>query len=249
MIPDEKIQKLLSCISNAVSKSGWAGARTLASAIVKIVSMNIDLGSITGLKTRALYATLNCRSSWADCLQLCSDAKEELQFWLENIKLFNGKSIWFSSGATRVAYSDASSTGYGGYMAKIGEVAHGQWSKDEAILSSTWRELTAVFLVLCSFAEKMAGNTVKWFTDNQGVKQIISVGSKRSHLQDGAMAIFEVCFKHSITLEVDWVPRSLNERADFFSRIIDHDDWSVEMQIPGNRLLLGPTFSRLFRLP
>ena len=41
------------------------------------------------------------------------------------------------------------------------------------------------------------------------------------------MAIFEVCFKHGIKLEVDWVPRSLNERADFISRIIDHDDWII----------------------
>ena len=105
--------------------------------------------------TIALYATLNRRSSWADCLQLSSDTKEELQSWLENINLFNGKSILFSSGATRVAYSDASSTDYGGYMVEFGnEVAHAQWSKDEAILSSTWRELKAVFL---PFAEKKAG--------------------------------------------------------------------------------------------
>ena len=111
-----------------------------------IMSMGLALGSITCLRTRTLYATLSCRSSWADCLQLSSDAKEELRFWLENIKLFNGKSIWFSSGATRVAYSDASSTGYEGYIVEFGnEVAHGQWSKDEVILSSTWRELKAVF--------------------------------------------------------------------------------------------------------
>ena len=36
-----------------------------------------------------------------------------------------------------------------------------------------------------------------------------------------------VCFKHSIKLEVDWVIRSLNERADIISRVIVHDDWSV----------------------
>ena len=73
---------------------------------------------------------------------------------------------------------DASSTGYAGYIVEFGnEVAHGQWLKDEAILSSTWRELKAVFLILCSFAE-MAGNTVKWFTDNQGVKQTFLSGQR-----------------------------------------------------------------------
>ena len=44
---------------------------------------------------------------------------------------------------------------YGGYMVELGpEMAHGQWSEAEALLSSTWRELKAVYLVLLSFAEK-----------------------------------------------------------------------------------------------
>ena len=93
MNPKEKIQKLLSCISHAVSESGGVRARALASCIWQIMSMGLALGSITRLKTSVLYATLNHRSSWTDCLQLSSDAKEELRFWLENVKLFNGKSI------------------------------------------------------------------------------------------------------------------------------------------------------------
>lgn len=48
------------------------------------------------------------------------------------------------------------------------EVAHGLWSADEAYLSLPWRELKAVYLVLLSFANKLAGHVVKWFTDNQG---------------------------------------------------------------------------------
>lgn len=79
----------------------------------------------------------------------------ELLFWKECLPLFNGQSIWFDSGATCVAYSDASSSGYGGYVVEIGlSVSHGHWSK-EAGMSSTWRELKAVFSVLKSFAEKL----------------------------------------------------------------------------------------------
>ena len=61
-------------------------------------------------------------------------------------------------------------------------MAHGQWSSYEASLSSTWRELKAVALVLNSFAPKLAGHRVKWFTDNQSVKQIVDCGSRRQHL-------------------------------------------------------------------
>ena len=66
------------------------------------------------------------------------------------------------------------------------EFAHGQWSADELVLSSTWRELKAVHNVLQSFASKLIGHAVKWFSDNQAVVRIVQVGSGRPHLQEGA---------------------------------------------------------------
>ena len=126
-------------------------------------------------------------------------------------------------------------------MVELGnDIAHGQWSAHESCLSSTWRELKAIYLVLLSFATKVSGHTVKWFTGNQGVVHIINNGSRKEHLQDGAMAIFELCLQHAIKLEVEWIPRSQNEKADFVSRIIDHDDWSLDpclFQVIDARLL------------
>ena len=87
-------------------------------------------------------------------------------------------------------------------------------------IPSTWRELKAVDQVLRSFAEKLAGHRVKWFTDNQNVVRIVQSGSRRQHLQDGAMSIFEVCLANNIRLDIAWIPRSLNDRADFISRIV-----------------------------
>lgn len=76
----------------------------------------------------------------------------------------------FIPGATRIVYSDASDSGYGGYMVKLGpDIAHGQWSVAEALLHSLGRSLA---LKEKSFAQKLAGHTVKWFTDNQGVVSI-----------------------------------------------------------------------------
>ena len=46
---------------------------------------------------------------------------------------FNGQSIWPRPSAVRFAYSDASGTGYGGYIVEHGNlVANGQWSEDDA---------------------------------------------------------------------------------------------------------------------
>ena len=94
-------------------------------------------------------------------------------------------------------------------------------------MSSIWRELKAVYLVLLSFANKIAGHVIKWFTDNRGVVHIVRAGSRKQHLQDGNMAIFELRFTHSIKLEIEWIPRSQNECADSISRIVDYDDWGI----------------------
>ena len=117
-----------------------------------------------------MYSILNQQKCWSDHLRLSRDVQDELSFWQHNIDQFNGQSILFSAGVTRVVYSDASSTGYGGYTVELGpEYAHGQWSADELVLSSTWRELKAVYNVLRSFAPKLKGHAVKWFSDNQAV--------------------------------------------------------------------------------
>ena len=73
----------------------------------------------------------------------------------------------------------------------------------------------------------LKGHTVKWLFDNQNVVQIIQYGSKKPHLQDGAMSIFETCFQHSIKLVMNWVPRSENEVAGYISKLRDFDDWKV----------------------
>ena len=52
----------------------------------------------------------------------------------------------------------------------------------------------------------------------------------KSDLQDIAISIFKVCMKNSITLELEWVPRSENETADYLSRIVDYDDWGISFK-------------------
>ena len=79
-------------------------------------------------------------------------------------------------------------------MVKLGpSISHGQWSFDEANSSSTWRELKAVDHVLRSFAPNLQEHTVKLLSDNHNIVHIMQHGSRKLHLQDGAMSIFETC--------------------------------------------------------
>ena len=152
-VPEEKVAKLLWSIDSILNSSNSpVHVRWLASAVGKIISMSLAIGPVARLRTRALYAVINMRCSWADRLLLSDEAREELVFWRSCLSYFNGRPIWFSPGVTRVLYSDASSSGYGGYhVVEVGlEVTHGQWSEYEASLSSTWRELKSSFpSVMC----------------------------------------------------------------------------------------------------
>ena len=78
------------------------------------------------------------------------------------------------------------------------QIAQGSWSKHEASLSSTWRELKAVYRVLCSLAPYLKGHVVKWFSDNQNVTRIVHAGSRKQHLQDGARKQWTVLHHHTI---------------------------------------------------
>ena len=168
-VPEEKLARLKKAIV-AILHCKSVSVRKLASIVGQIISMSLAIGPTARLRTRALYHVLNSRRSWSDQVYIANDCREELLFWHACLPAHNGQPIWFSPGATRVVFSDASSTGYGGLnrCVEIGpDIAHGQWSEYEASLSSTWRELKAVALVLASYVQKLSGHRVKWLTDNQ----------------------------------------------------------------------------------
>ena len=58
--------------------------------------------------------------------------------------------------------------------------------------------------------------------------RILQVGSAKPHLQSEAVAVFGLCLANNIRLEPKWIPREQNHMADYISRIVDHDDWSLD---------------------
>ena len=68
---------------------------------------------------------------------------------------------------------------------------------------------------------------VRWFTDNQNVVRIVQYGSKKPDLQAEALSIFSICLKQHIRIEPEWIPRERNALADYISRLVDYDDWTL----------------------
>ena len=115
-------------------------ARELANLIIEDYIYVLD--PVTRLMTRNLYAALNCRLVWSHRLTLSDQASQEVDLWLSEISDFNGRHMWLKPSTVKVAYSDASVTGCGGYVVEHRNlVSNGQWSPDEAKQNSTWKRL------------------------------------------------------------------------------------------------------------
>lgn len=206
--------------------------RKVASFVGQIISMSTVVGSVSQLMTRSLSIDIISLTSWNDFIVLSDESCRQIQFWLNNIEAINVRKLTFQPSCVKLVYSDASGHAFGGYVvdSKHG-ISHGMWSLAEMTKSSTWRELVTVQRVLISLNHEVGGNRVKWFTDNKNVVSIICKGSMKEDLQKVALNIYRHCLVNGIHLEMDWIPRSLNEKADFISNLRDTDDWGVSVSI------------------
>ena len=69
--------------------------------------------------------------------------------------------------------------------------------------------------------------SVHWETDNYAAFLIVASGSNKEHLQALAEDIYELTIKHSIVLQVKWIPRHKSQIADALSKSYDFDDWET----------------------
>ena len=229
-IPQERLEKAKNVISEiemSVHNLGEVHVRTVASFVGQIISMAYVLGNIVYIMTKSLSIDILKANSWNCNITLTGCSLDQIQFWKENIEDVNVKSLRSDLSCNTFVYSDASGSGYGGYIVENPSgIAHGMWSDDEKTQSSTWRELAAVDRVLVSLKTFLKGKCIKWFTDNKKVVSIVEKGSMKRDLQNIALRIFKICLATNTSLHLEWVPRTENEKADQISKYIDYDDWA-----------------------
>lgn len=230
-IPQRRVAKALSTLRELRS-TGWVPVRKAASLIGQIISMGIVIGPVSQIMTRYISMDVLQARTWNSYIKLSADSIRQLVFWENTLDSLNIRQLNTTGCCSKIVYSDASGTGYAGYeVGTINGVSHGIWSVDEAVKSSTWRELCAVFRVLRSLVHVLSNQRVKWFTDNKNVCSIVNKGSMKPDLQDLALQIFNFSSTHSIHLEIEFLPRSLNDRADYLSKVIEKDDWGISFEI------------------
>ena len=228
-VPPEKINKLMKNIKSILVQT-FCSAKQLSKIAGQLASMHLAIGPIVRLMTRNLYVLIESRSTWYQPITLTENAVNELQFWLENIQQRNGITFKPRPTTSKIMFTDASDSGYGGFIAeRLGNtVCVGKFQEKERDESSTTRELTAVKYVLGSFGSILQNESIQINVDNLNACRILSVGSSKQHLQSLALDIFLYCLLHNIRLQPHWVPREENEIADYYSKYNDTDDWSID---------------------
>ncbi|CAG2221528.1 unnamed protein product [Mytilus edulis] len=91
-------------------------ARLVASLVGQIISMQAAMGSVVRLRTRSLYECIMQKASWDSPVLIKEMAFDEVVFWKENVEFLNGKELLDEKVCTSVVYTDASGTGFGGYI-------------------------------------------------------------------------------------------------------------------------------------
>ena len=119
--------------------------------------------------------------------------------------------------ADSTIYTAASGFAFVGYLATLGgEPVRGMFSLADVDMSSTYRELKAVFYVLKSYANSLKHQRVT-FSLTTWAPFVFS----KPHLQQIAVVIFSIYLSFDISLDSQWLPREENARADLLSRFID----------------------------
>jgi len=234
MATDRRINDLLNTIDEIQKYLPLICARKLASLTGKIISLLPVVGSISQLKTRFLHLEIVKRKHWDHQYRLDSQSNviEEIAYWKLEVSRLNKRLLFDYSIPQVIVYTDASHVGCGAWTTDLsGEmITQRNWDQEEQKKSSTWRELKAVLLSLQAFATRLSGKVVKLCTDNKGVVSVVSKGSMVKELLDLSLDIFKFCKSKEIDLEVQWIPRDQNARADSISREIDFDDWGVSAE-------------------
>ena len=210
----------------------WSPVRDVSSFVGQIISMSIVICPVAQIMTKSLCIDVLKARTCNSYIKLSEEILQQLMFWKTALSKLNVKYLDVTNGCSRIVCSDASDHGYAGYEVNtINGIAHGSWLLDEACKSSTWREQCAVCLILMSLLHVFRYQRIKWFTDNTSVCSIVNKGSMKPDLQDLALRIFQFTSINSIHLEIEWIPRSENSRADYLSKIVEVDDLGIASDV------------------
>ena len=144
----------------------------------QLSSMHLAIGPLVRLFTRNMYRFIEKRISWFEQKLVSKNVKEELEFWRDNINIYNGYTFKPRPLTSCLLFTDASDEGYGKFVLKYlkNEICPAKFDEYEKGTSSTFRELLAVKYILTSLGYTLKNQSDQVNIDNSSACCILSIG-------------------------------------------------------------------------
>jgi len=95
--------------------------------------MSVVIGYVSQIMTKYLSAYIVNARSWESYIKLSPQNVEQLSFWNDILQNLNDKDFTQSQKYSKIVYSDASASGFAGYLVNTTDgVSHGMWSYEES---------------------------------------------------------------------------------------------------------------------
>ncbi|XP_024071350.2 uncharacterized protein LOC112117576 [Terrapene carolina triunguis] len=128
--------------------------------------------------------------------------------------------------------SDASDLGWGAHIGNV--QTQGMWSTPDLFLHINVKELRAIHLACTAFLTHFHGRVVRVLTDNTAAMYYINKqgGTHSLALCWEALALWEFCIAHDISLRAAHLPGVRNMQADRLSRVFSPQyEWSLLSEV------------------
>lgn len=152
--------------------------------------------------------------------KLTKDFNDDLCWWLDYIRVFNGK-VYFRQGDTAVVHTDSCNVGAGVFFQ--GDWEYFNWSVDAPNYQShhiNYKEVMAIVLACHRWGESWCNRHVKVITDSTVACAIINKGTCKDPLVMMALRrLFWLQVTLNFSLSAIHIPGVLNEIPDCISRL------------------------------
>lgn len=202
----------------------WVPARELASFTGKAAAVILAMPSARFF-SRSLHDAIATRNNWGARVKLSHQALKDLLWWRRLPAKFNGGAIWTPASHATIV-TDASDKGWGAIC--DGQLqARGAWTPEQQVLPIAVREMLGLSFGVRTFADRIAGQTVRVRTDSIASRASAArLTSTSPAMMRVVRALHWTLDRYSISLLPEHVP-GVENSADALSRWVDKTDWQL----------------------
>ena len=176
-------------------------------------------------------SSLKRQGSYQGYVILRNLARQELLWWIENIRLSNGRKIQQEEPQMTIQ-TDGSTKGWEAHCNRIS--TEGKWSRKEQGRHINVLELMAVKFAILTFTKNLSNLTIHIQMDNKvALSFLLKMGGTHSlELLKISKSICHYLLSHGIIITAEYLPSKLSVQTDWESRNSrDPSDWKLHQSM------------------